>query len=151
MEINQVEAFVAVTQFGGFSHAAPRLHLSQPAVSRRITLLEQELGTTLFERVHNGIVLTPSGLAFLPHAQRVLAAVRDGIQAVQEVERETEGIVTLAIVGTLASTALTTRLIRFRAAYPQVKLILQTARSREVSEKVRSGETHLGLRYFPDP
>ena len=151
MEINQVEAFVAVAQSGGFSRAAAMLHLSQPAISRRIALLEQELGTILFERVHNGIVLTQAGEAFLPHSQRVLADMRDGIQAVLAVEKQGQGIVTLAIVGTLASTVLTARLLRFRAAYPQVKLMLRTARSSEVSDQVRSGEAHLGLRYFADP
>jgi DNA-binding transcriptional LysR family regulator len=152
MEIDQVEAFVAIVQTGGFSSAAQTLHLSQPANSRRISLLEQELGTTLFERLHNRIVLTPSGAAFLPHAQRVLAAMGDGIQAVQAVEQQAQGHVTLALVGTLASTAfLMARLMRFRTAHPEVKLILRTARSSEVSDMVRSGEAHLGLRYFVDP
>lgn len=151
MEINQIEAFVAIAQSGGFSRAARMLYLSQPAISRRITLLEQVLGTTLFERIHNTVVLTPSGKAFLPHAQRVLADIRDGMQAVQAVEQQEQGEVKLAIVGTLASTGLTRRLMDFRAAYPGVKLMLRTARSVEVSDLVRSGETHLGLRYFPDP
>lgn len=151
MEINQVEAFVIVAQTGGFSRAGMLLHLSQPAVSRRITLLEQELGTPLFERIHNGIVLTPAGQAFLPYAQRVLAEIRDGIDAVRGVDQQTQGTMTLAVVGTLASTGLTTQLRRFRAAYPNIRLMLRTARSREVSAMVRSGETQLGLRYFPDP
>jgi DNA-binding transcriptional LysR family regulator len=150
LEINQIEAFVMVAQSGGFSRAGILLHLSQPAVSRRITLLEQALGTLLFERIHNGIVLTPAGQAFLPYAQRVLAEIRDGIDAVKQVDQGTEGTITLAIVGTLASSGLTARLRQFRAAHPHIRLILRTARSREVSDMVRSGETQLGLRYFAD-
>jgi DNA-binding transcriptional LysR family regulator len=151
METSQIEAFVAVVESGGFSRAATMLHLSQPAISRRITLLEQELGTELFERIHNSVIITPAGKAFLPHAQRALAAMNDGLQAVREIKYEAQGTVTLAMVGTLASTALTARLMRFRAAYPQVKVALRTARSTEVSDLVRSCETTLGLRYFPDP
>jgi LysR family nitrogen assimilation transcriptional regulator len=49
MEMNQIEAFVMIAQVQGFSRAATMLHLSQPAISRRISLLEGELGVTLFE------------------------------------------------------------------------------------------------------
>ncbi|HVI84363.1 MAG TPA: LysR family transcriptional regulator, partial [bacterium] len=49
MELDHVEAFVAVVRRGGFTRASPGLHLSQPAISRRIHLLEAELGAPLFE------------------------------------------------------------------------------------------------------
>ena len=50
VELDQVEAFVAIVRGGGFTRAAALLHLSQPAVSRRLELLERELGAPLFER-----------------------------------------------------------------------------------------------------
>ena len=151
MEMNQIEAFVTIAQVEGFSRAATILHLSQPAISRRISLLERELGVTLFERVHGGALLTEAGRTFLPFARQVLAATRDGLEAIQLLEQQEQGTVKLALVGTLASTNLTTRLLEFRKTYPQVRLILRTARSKEVSALVQSGEVHLGLRYFADP
>ncbi len=151
MEMIEVEAFVAIAQAGGFTRAAAVLHLSQPAVSRRIELLERELGAPLFERVRGGTQLTDAGHAFLPHAQRLLAAARDGAAAVQAGNEEASGTVTLALVGTLANTTLTARLAAFRAAYPMARLMLRTARSDEVGALVRQGEVHLGLRYFDDP
>jgi DNA-binding transcriptional LysR family regulator len=151
MEINQIEAFIAVMQAGGFSNAGTILHLSQPAISRRIGLLEHELGITLFERVPGGIALTPSGHVFLPHAQRVLAALRDGREAVRSLDTQELGTIKLAMVGTLASTELTAELLAFRRLYPQVQLHLRTARSAEVSEMVQRGEVQLGIRYFSDP
>lgn len=51
VELDQVEAFVAIVRGGGFTRAASLLHLSQPAVSRRLELLERELGAPLFERI----------------------------------------------------------------------------------------------------
>lgn len=151
MELSEIEAFVTIQRAGGFTRAAELLHLSQPAVSRRIELLERELGAPLFERLPSGIRLTEAGLAFLPYAQQVLAAISDGKAAVHALEEEEQGTITLALVGTLASTQLMTHLQTFHESYPQVRLLLRTARSDEVSTMVQQGDAHLGLRYFVDP
>ena len=151
MELDQVETFVAIVRRGGFTRAATTLHLSQPAVSRRLDLLERELGRPLFDRTRGGAQLTEAGRAFLPHAETLLASMRDGVEAVRALERSDRGTVTVALVGTLASTLLTTRLQRFRDAHRQVRLDLRTALSREVSAFVRRGDAALGLRYVPDP
>jgi DNA-binding transcriptional LysR family regulator len=73
VEIDQVQALVAIVRGGGFTRAASALHLSQPAVSRRLHLLERELGAPLFERMRSGVLLTDAGRAFLPHAEALLA------------------------------------------------------------------------------
>ncbi len=151
MELIEAEAFVTIAEVGAFTQAATALHISQPAISRRIDLLERELGAPLFERVRGGARLTEAGQAFLPHARCLLAAARDGAAAVRALEQEESGTVALALVGTLASTALTTQLRRFRTDHPRVRLLLRTARSDEVSALVQRGEATLGLRYFPDP
>ena len=151
MELNQIEAFVAVVQMKSFTRATHVLYLSQPAISRRIQLLEEELGVKLFERVHEGVTMTEAGQAFLPHAQRVLADVQDGVEAVRATFEQAQATVKLAMVGTLANMDFTERLIRFRGQHPAVRLQLRTARSSEVSDFVRSGTVHLGLRYFEDP
>ena len=151
MELDQVEAFVAILRHGGFTKASATLHLSQPAISRRVHLLERALGAPLFERVRSGVVLTDAGRAFLPHAESTLAALRDGVDAVAALRGTGRGVVTLAIVGTLASTTLTERLRRFREAHPAIDLRLRTALSAEVSALVRRGDATLGLRYDRDP
>lgn len=151
MELSEIEAFITINRTGGFTRAAELLHLSQPAVSRRIELLERELGAPLFERLPGGIRLSDAGLAFLPYAQQVLAAIEDGRAAVRGLAEEETGTITLALVGTLASTQLTTHLQAFRDTHPLVRLKLCTARSDEVSSMVQRGEAHLGLRYFIDP
>jgi DNA-binding transcriptional LysR family regulator len=151
MELDQVEAFVAIVRHGGFTRASSRLHLSQPAISRRVHLLEHDLGAPLFERVRSGVVLTDAGRAFLPHAEALLACMRDGVEAVAAVRGTSRGTVTLAVVGTLASTTLTDRLQRFRESYPAVDLRLRTALSAEVSALVLRGDATLGLRYDADP
>jgi DNA-binding transcriptional LysR family regulator len=151
VEIDQVEAFVAIVRGRGFTRAASALHLSQPAVSRRLDLLEREFGAPLFERIRTGVVITEAGRAFLPHAEALLASMRDGVEAVRALEGTDRGAITLALVGTLASTTLTGCLQAFRETYPHVQLRLRTALSHEVSALVRRGDATLGLRYDTDP
>lgn len=150
MELIEIEAFVAIAEHGSFTRAAEQIGVSQPAISRRIDLLETELGASLFERMRTGVRLTDAGEAFLPFALRVLADLRDGAAAVQELAVGDRGTLALALVGTLASTSLMERLRAFRAANPAIRLRLQTANSDGVSNLVRSGEMQLGLRYFDD-
>src|SRR5262245_6990988 len=151
MELDHVEAFVAIVRRGGFTRASAALHLSQPAISRRVRLLERGLGALLFERIARGVVLTEAGHAFLPHAEALLASVRDAVEAVAALRAGERGTVTLAAVGTLASTSLTARLRRFREAHPGIDLRLHTALSAEVGALVRRGDATLGLRYARDP
>jgi DNA-binding transcriptional LysR family regulator len=151
VELDHVEAFVAIVRRGGFTRASAALHLSQPAISRRVHLLERELGAPLFERVRSGAVLTDAGRTFLPHAEALLASMRDGIDAVGALRGGDRGAIVLAAVGTLASTALTARLRRFRETHPAVDLRLRTALSSEISALVRRGDATLGLRYDADP
>src|SRR5262245_18083170 len=150
-EIDQIETFVAVVRGGGFTKAASLLHLSQPAVSRRLELLEHELGAPLFERIRSGAILTEAGRTFLPHAEALLASMRDGLDSVRALNQVDCGAITLALVGTLASTSLTDCLQRFRDAYPRVELRLRTALSQVVSVLIRRGDATLGLRYGGDP
>ncbi len=151
MELSELEAFVMISRTGGFTRAAELLHISQPAISRRIELLEREVGAPVFERLSSGVRMTEAGTVLLPFAQQVLAAISDGKAAVRALDTEEGGTLTLALVGTLASTQLTTCLRDFHATYPQVHLRLRTARSDEVSTLVQQGEAQVGLRYFGDP
>src|SRR2546428_3151159 len=137
MELDHVEAFVAIVRRGGFTRAATTLHLSQPAISRRVHLLERELGAPLFERIRGGAVLTDAGRAFLPHAEALLASMRDGIEAVGALRGGDRGAVRLAVVGTPASTTLTQRRRRVPERFPAIDLRGTTPPSRATSQPVR--------------
>jgi DNA-binding transcriptional LysR family regulator len=150
MELTEIEAFIRIAESGTFTRAAQSLGISQPAISRRIDLLEGDLGTPVFERLRTGVRLTDAGRAFLPYAEGVLANLRDGITAVSDLAGSGGGSITLAIVGTLASTTLMERLRSFRHRFPDVRVILRTANSNGVSQLVRKGDADLGLRYFDD-
>lgn len=151
MDSEALRTFVAIHRVKSFSGAAEQLHRSQPAISRRIALLEHELGASLFERTATGVVLSQAGLVLLPHAERALAALQDAADAVTALRSGDSGPVSIAVVGTLASTSFATTLNRFATEFPDVDVSLRTATSVEVSELVRRGEVAIGLRYFDDP
>lgn len=156
MDIDEIRTFVSIAQLGGFTRAAGRLNRSQPAISRRIGLIEQELGAALIERVRGGAKLTEAGRAFLPFAEAVLAAIEDGREAVRATVGEGRGDVSLALVGTLADTHIVEVLREFARRSKSltkggVNLDLRTASSQEISDLVRRGEATLGLRYFDNP
>lgn len=150
MDIDGIRTFLSIAQLGGFTRAAGQLHRSQPAISRRVGLIEQELGAPLLERVRGSVRLTDAGRAFLPFAEAVLAAIRDGTDAVRSSVREDGGDVSLALVGTLADTHIVDVLRKFARRWKSSTLDLRTASSQEVSDLVRTGEVTLGLRYFTD-
>ncbi|HTI83529.1 MAG TPA: LysR family transcriptional regulator [Acetobacteraceae bacterium] len=148
MDFDGVETFLAIAELGSFTGAARRLHRSQPAISRRLEIVEHELGAPLFERLRGRARLTEAGRIFLPHAESALASLRDGRDAVRGLQAGIEGEISLALVGTLADTHVVTALRAFAARSAHVRLQLRTASSREVTDLVRRGEVTLGLRYF---
>jgi DNA-binding transcriptional LysR family regulator len=148
MDIEEVRTFLTIAELGSFTSAARRLHRSQPAISRRVDLLEHDLGAPLFERLRGRARLTEAGHAFLPHAEAALASLRDGRNAVRSLQACVEGPISLALVGTLADTHIVEAVRRFSAQSKDVRLELRTASSREVTDLVRRGDATLGLRYY---
>jgi DNA-binding transcriptional LysR family regulator len=146
MNLHELQTFVSIAQLGGVTRAAGQLHRSQPAITRRVKLLEDQLGVPLLERGPGGSMLTCR--TFLRYAEAVLAALKDGTQAVRALQGADHGVVSLAIVGTLAGTTIVEQLRRFSARHRNARLQLRTANSFEVSDLVRRGEVSLGLRYF---
>lgn len=147
MNIDEIEAFVAIAELGGFTRAGQRLHRTQPAISRRLNQLEHDLGAPMFERIRGDARLTEAGHVFLPHAEAALAALKDGREAVRSLHGGMQGTVSLALVGTLADTHIVDALRRFATRAKGVRLELRTASSAEVTDLVRRGEAMLGLRY----
>ena len=122
MDSDALHTFLTVHRRGGISSAAKALHRSQPAISRRIALLEQELGVPLFERIAGRTMLSDAGRVMVPYAERAVAAAQDAENAVRALARPDSGPVALAVVGTLAGGRLSTVLKRFAAEHPEVEL-----------------------------
>ena len=83
MSLAQIRYFVAVAEEGNVGRAAVRLRIAQPALSRQIKSLEDELGARLFERTPRGMVLAPPGEVLLGRARRILDEIDDAASAVR--------------------------------------------------------------------
>jgi DNA-binding transcriptional LysR family regulator len=147
VDSDALKTFLTVHRRGGVSHAARALHRSQPAISRRIALLERELGIPLFERVAGRARLSDAGRVMVPYAERAVAAAQDAENAVRALVQNNAGPVSLAVVGTLAGGRLSDIVRRFARECPDVELALRTASSAEVSDLIRRGDATIGLRY----
>ena len=145
MEIGRLEAFVEVATLLSFSKAAEGLYLTQPTVTARIQALEKEIGEPLFERMGRSIRLTDAGHAFLPHAQRVLQAVREGNDAVASLRNVERGTLTIGTAPTIGTYVLPYLLERFAELYPGVEITIRTGRSEEVMQMVLADEVQIGF------
>lgn len=145
MEIAQVEAFIEADRRGSFRRAAKALFLSQPSLSNRIRLLEQELGAQLFHRRGNGVVLTETGRVFLPYAHRALDSLRDARQAVATAQDATGGVVTIASSTVVGTYTLPHILDRLATEHPDIRASVTVSRSREVLQMVVEGQVQVGI------
>src|SRR5215472_11316153 len=89
--LHQIEAFVIVCETGMVTRAAERLRIVQPALSRKMRVLEQALGAKLLVHAHNQLYLTPAGEVFLPQAREILRACREAERNVRQYGRMLEG------------------------------------------------------------
>jgi DNA-binding transcriptional LysR family regulator len=141
----QVEGFIEIARQGNMRRAAFALSISQPALTARLQGLEEELGTSLFRRSHAGMVLTPAGRAFLPHADRAIEAIRSGSSLIRELELGVVGELALAVAPAVSAYVLPEILVRFTERHPDVRLLVRTGHSEEIVDLVALGEVDLGI------
>lgn len=145
MELAQLQAFAQVAHHRSFSRAADALFLTQPSVTARIQSLERELGARLFERTGRSVKLTDAGHAFMPHAQRVLTSVQEGVDAIEAVRHGEVGSIRIGASPTIATYMLPRILKRFRERRPRVHVHLSTGTSEEVIERLTGGDVHIAI------
>lgn len=145
MDTQLLQAFAAVAETGSFSTAGEQLHLTQPAVSKRIALLESQLDCSLFDRAGRQITLTEAGRALLPHAQSVLQELRDAKRHIQDLRGGVTGLLTMGISHHMGLHRLPDVLKKFTQQYPEVRLDIDFLDSEEAYERVLLGEVELGV------
>jgi DNA-binding transcriptional LysR family regulator len=147
MDLKQLTALVTVAEVGSVTRAAELLHLVQPAVTRQIRALEQELGVALFERTRHGMHPTEAGTVMVERARR---ALRELGRARAEI-RPTPGVIAGSVaVGLLESTAdlLTEPLVSALAgAHPGIELRVLTGYSGHLQRWLDDGDLDLSLLY----
>jgi len=145
MELRHLKYFVAVAEYLSFSRAALGLYISQPALSRQIKQLEDEMSVVLFLRQSDGLKLTGAGKIFLEQAKDILA--RSGV-AVQSMKAYSINIYEPLIIGyipTILQSFLGKTLHRFGLAYPQVALRFREMLPSEQVKALRDGAIHIAF------
>jgi DNA-binding transcriptional LysR family regulator len=152
MELSQLRYAVAVADEGTFTAAAAACFVSQPSLSQAVRSLEVELGVDLFARLGRITRLTPAGEAFVPAARAALRAVGTIREEVAAVTGLVAGHLDLVALPTLAANPVAGLLGQFRQAYPGVTVRLaHPDGAAEVIERLRSGESELGITELPAP
>lgn len=145
MDINNLKAFIAVADKRSFSRSAEVLHLTQPAVSKRIAALESELDTRLFDRVGRQVHLTEAGHVLLPSARQISSELDRIEDLIANLGREVSGklrIVSSHYVGVYRMPAM---LKRFRSQFPLVELDLHFTSSAAAATGVLEGRYEMAL------
>jgi DNA-binding transcriptional LysR family regulator len=141
----QMQGFLEVARRGNVSRAAEAIYVSQPTLTARLHALETELGEKLFVRTRQGMRLTDAGRAFLPFAERATQAVREGRDAIAELNSASAGHLVIASAPAVSTYVLPPLLERFAAAHPRVEVAVRTGHSEEVLQMVLKSEVQLGL------
>jgi DNA-binding transcriptional LysR family regulator len=148
-ELSQLRCFVAVAEDLHFGHAAARLHMTQPPLSRQVQLLEHALDVRLLERNSRSVRLTPAGRAFLPEARRILRLAEEAALAAKRVARGEAGSVTIGFTAG-ASYDFVPRLVSLASAeLPDVDLVLKELVTRDQLEALSSNRIDIGLVRLP--
>ncbi|WP_438867017.1 LysR family transcriptional regulator [Pseudomonas sp. L1(2025)] len=152
MDLANLNAFIAIAETGSFSGAGERLHLTQPAISKRIAGLEQQLKVRLFDRLGREVGLTEAGRALLPRAYQILNVLDDTRRALTNLTGEVSGRLILATSHHIGLHRLPPILRTFTRQYPNVALDIQFLDSEVAYEEILHGRAEVAvITLAPDP
>lgn len=151
MQTDTIQAFVTVCDLGSFQAAAEALHISQPAISKRLANLENRLRHPLFDRIGRGVALTEAGRAYLPHARELLAVMADGARAIDNLGERVSGPLKLALSHHVSLHRMPELLRAFVARYPEVSPEIVFVDSEAACRSVANGESELAVITLPTP
>lgn len=145
MDTQHLQAFVAIAENGSFSAAAERLHLTQPAISKRIALLEEQLKAPLFDRIGRQVALTQAGQVLLSKAKLILNEVIAAQRAIADLQGDVQGKLSIATSHHVGLHYLPPYLREFSTRYPQVKLDLHFLDSEQAYHEILQGRFDLAI------
>ncbi len=145
MELRHLRYFVAVAQELNFTRAARKLRVAQPALSRQIRQLEEELGVQLLERTRRRVALTQAGRAFLDESKGILKQSEEAVRRTQAAGRSGNGQLKLAYVWGLFHSLVPGLLARFRGDFPAAAAHLFDLTATEQARAVKEGSIDAGF------
>ena len=150
MNFSQLQSFVAIAETGSFTEAAYRINLTQSAVSHALSALESELGVTLLERNHTGVVaLTNVGQQIIPHVRALLAQAETIQQEAQAARGLARGKLRLGSIPPISPRLLAGVLTHFQQQYPDIEVVLFEGTLQEVQEWIGASMIDVGFVHHP--
>jgi len=151
MELRHLRYFVTVAEELNISRASARLRISQPAVSRQLRDLEEELGVALFRREKSGLKLTPAGDTFLAHARDLLRRSGDAVKQMESFGKRAKEIVRVGYIAPVLAGILTPALRLFSQHHPDTEVALHEMPPGEQPKALREGSIDIALIGNPCP
>lgn len=145
MDLRHLRYFQAVAEELSFSKAARRLHVAQPALSRAVKELEDQLGVELLARTRRSVSLTPAGSVLLNETRLLLQRLEEATRRVQRTAAGEEGELRLGFIGPPTQSFLGRIVKEFRRRYPRVTIVLEERTPERVWEMVARGRLTVGL------
>tara|TARA_R110000868_G_scaffold11751_4_gene57289 strand:+ start:2741 stop:3676 length:936 start_codon:yes stop_codon:yes gene_type:complete len=139
MNLRQLSNLVAVADCGNITHAAARLNISQPALTKSIRDLETALGVVLFDREPRGVRPTPGGESLIAHARTVLAELQRATADLSLIRDTATGNVLIGAAPAVVDDLLPRTLVRFLAAYPDVNVAVTEGTNQTLVPALRTG------------
>lgn len=147
-ELSDLRAFVSVADLSSFRAAADALHVSQPALSRRVDKLEQALGFRLFERTTRKVEVNAMGRAFLPRARHVLGELESALIGMVDLSARIYGLVTVACIPSAVDNFVAGVLRDFHQRYPGIRVRLLDQSATDILLSVARSEADFGITYL---
>ena len=145
MELRHLRYFLAVAEALNFTKAAALLRVAQPALSRRVQDLEDEIGVDLLKRSPRGVVLTAEGKLFLDKTRHILKLADESVEQVRALARGEEGELHMGYAPAPTVEILPPALAAFQKAFPRVRVLLHDLSEQELIDGLRNGRLELAL------
>jgi DNA-binding transcriptional LysR family regulator len=150
MELSQLRTLIHVAELGSLSKAADRIGIAQPALSRQIRMLEEELSVRLFTRHGRGMVLTDKGREILEHATRVMTELEEIRATASDLDAPLRGRISIGFPPTVADILSLPLVAAFGKTHPQVELRLVGAYTGHLLDWLHRGEIDVAILYDPN-
>src|SRR5580658_5358934 len=145
MELRHLRYFLVVGELLSFTKASAQLRIAQPALSRRIQDLEDEIGVDLLKRSPRGVSLTAEGKLFLEKTRSLLKLADDSVEQVRALARGQFGELHIGYSPSPTVEILPPALAAFQKAFPHVNVVLHDASQRELAEGLQNGTLELAV------
>lgn len=145
MDIRKLEYFMEVAQTGSFSRAAERLLVAQPAISKSIQKLENELQLTLFDRSEKSVTLTPEGRVLLGHARSILGGIEEARKEMEEMRGLERGEIRIGLPSMFGSFHFPQIIKEFKKKYPSLHISVVEEGTIQVRKLIERKEVDLGI------